>query len=58
MELGHHEVARAGEVAYFYLYVMLDVFSRYVVGWMVTVREHRGHVSPSVRRSPLVGWTS
>ncbi len=24
---------------YFYLYVMLDVFSRYVVGWMVTYRE-------------------
>jgi putative transposase len=25
--------------AYFYLYVMLDVFSRYVVGWMVAHRE-------------------
>jgi putative transposase len=24
---------------YFYLYVMLDVFSRYVVGWMVNHRE-------------------
>lgn len=24
---------------YFYLYVILDVFSRYVVGWMVAVRE-------------------
>ena len=24
---------------YFYLYVILDVFSRYVVGWMVTPRE-------------------
>jgi len=24
---------------YFYLYVMLDVFSRYVVGWMVASRE-------------------
>ena len=24
---------------YFYLYVMLDVFSRYVVGWMVAPRE-------------------
>jgi putative transposase len=24
---------------YFYLYVMLDVFSRYVVGWMVAYRE-------------------
>ena len=24
---------------YFYLYVILDLFSRYVVGWMVTLRE-------------------
>ena len=24
---------------YFYLYVILDVFSRYVVGWMVATRE-------------------
>jgi putative transposase len=24
---------------YFYLYVMLDVFSRYVVGWMIAHRE-------------------
>jgi transposase InsO family protein len=24
---------------YFYLYVMLDVFSRYVVGWMVAPQE-------------------
>ena len=24
---------------YFYLYVILDVFSRYVVGWMVAMRE-------------------
>jgi len=25
--------------AYFYLYVILDVFSRYVTGWMVAYRE-------------------
>jgi len=24
---------------YFYLYVILDVFSRYVTGWMVAMRE-------------------
>ena len=24
---------------YFYLYVLLDIFSRYVVGWMVAERE-------------------
>jgi putative transposase len=28
-----------GKWTYFYLYVMLDVFSRYVVGWMVAYRE-------------------
>ena len=25
--------------SYFYLYVILDIFSRYVVGWMVADRE-------------------
>lgn len=25
--------------SYFYLYVILDIFSRYVVGWMVAQRE-------------------
>jgi len=25
---------------YFYLYVLLDIFSRYVVGWLVAEREH------------------
>ena len=24
---------------YFYLYVLLDIFSRYVVGWMVAEKE-------------------
>ena len=33
---------------YFYLYVILDVFSRYVVGWMVADRE--GKELPSVPR--------
>ncbi len=28
---------------YFYLYVVLDVFSRYVVGWMVAERESAAH---------------
>ena len=27
---------------YYYLYVVLDVFSRYVVGWMVALRETAG----------------
>jgi putative transposase len=25
---------------YYYLYVILDIFSRYVVGWMIATREH------------------
>jgi putative transposase len=25
--------------SYFYLYVIMDIFSRYVVGWMVATRE-------------------
>jgi len=29
----------AGKWTYYYLYVILDVFSRYVVGWMVAMRE-------------------
>jgi putative transposase len=28
---------------YFYLYVVLDIFSRYVVGWMVAQRESAAH---------------
>ena len=30
---------RRNEPTYFYLYVMLDAFSRYVVGWMTAHRE-------------------
>ena len=33
------EVAAKGKWTYSYLYVILDVFSRYVVGWMVAHRE-------------------
>ena len=39
LELGHHQAARPAKWTYFYLYVILDVFSRYVVGWMVAHRE-------------------
>ena len=31
---------------YYYLYVILDIFSRYVVGWMVASRERGTLVSP------------
>jgi hypothetical protein len=42
MELGHHQTARPGEVAAYHLYVILDVFSRYVVGWMKRSRSEAG----------------
>ena len=37
---------------YFYLYVILDVFSRYVVGWTVAHRES-GHVAKDADRTGL-----
>ena len=41
-ELGSWDITKLlgpAKWTYFYLYVMLDVFSRYVVGWMVAHRE-------------------
>jgi putative transposase len=37
--VGHHQAQRPGEWTAFFLYVILDVFSRYVVGWTVSYRE-------------------
>jgi putative transposase len=39
--LGHHEAGSKGPAkwTYFQLYVVLDIFSRYVVGWMIAARE-------------------
>jgi transposase InsO family protein len=39
VELGHHQTAGSAKWTYFYLYVILDVFSRYITGWMVSHRE-------------------
>ena len=36
---------------YFYLYVILDVFSRYVVGWMVAMRESAGLASQLIEET-------
>ena len=36
---------------YFYLYVILDVFSRYVVGWMVAMREGAGLASKLIEET-------
>jgi len=30
------------KLVYFYLYVILDIFSRYVVGWMIEEAENAG----------------
>ena len=49
--------------SYFYLYVILDVFSRYVVGWMVAMREGAGLASKLIeetcqsKTSSPVNWT-
>lgn len=36
---------------YFYLYVILDIFSRYVVGWMVATRESASLASRLIRET-------
>jgi putative transposase len=36
--------------AYYYLYLLLDVFSRYVVGWLVAERESAPGLIPRSRR--------
>ena len=38
---------------YFYLYVLLDIFSRYVVGWMVAERESAALASRLIEQSCL-----
>jgi len=39
LELDITKLRGAAKWTYFYLYVILDVFSRYVVGWMIAPRE-------------------
>ena len=39
--------------SYFYLYVLIDIFSRYVVGWMVADRENSALASRLIRESCL-----
>jgi putative transposase len=36
---------------YFYLYVLLDIFSRYVVGWMVAIRESAALAEKLIRET-------
>jgi putative transposase len=37
--MGHHQAARPAKWTYYYLYVILDIYSRYVVGWLIAERE-------------------
>ena len=39
--------------SYFYLYVILDIFSRYVVGWMVADRENSALAGRLIQQSCL-----
>ncbi len=38
--MGYHEIASPQKWTYYYLYVLLDLYSRYAVGWMVADREN------------------
>jgi len=37
--VGHHQAAWAAKWTYYHLYVILDIYSRYAVGWMVATRD-------------------
>jgi putative transposase len=37
--MGHHQAARPAKWTYYYLYVILDIYSRYVVGWLIAESE-------------------
>jgi hypothetical protein len=39
--VGNNQTARPAKWTYYYLYVILDIFSRYVVGWMVASFESK-----------------
>ena len=51
--LGHHAAARAEEVEHFYLYVIMDIYTRYVVGWMVADRENSALAGRLIQQSCL-----
>ena len=47
------ELKGPAKLCYFYLYVILDIFSRYVVGWMVAEAENAGLAERLVEQSCL-----
>ena len=52
--LGYHALLGPKKWSYYYLYVIMDIYSRFVVGWMVADRENSAlrPVDPAERRSP------
>ena len=42
--------------SYFYLYVIMDIFSRYIVGWMVADRESSALAGRLIQQSCLKPW--
>jgi putative transposase len=42
--LGHHQAARPAKWTWFYLYAVIDVYSRYVPGWLLA-RAERAHLA-------------
>ena len=52
LELGHHAGCAATQKwQFFYLYVLLDIFSRYVVGWLVAGAENAGLASALIEET-------
>ena len=51
--LGYHADARAEEVELLLLYVIMDIYSRYVVGWMVADRENSALAGRLIQQSCL-----
>ena len=49
--MGHHQAAGTAKWTYYYLYVILDIFSRYTVGWMLAHRESSDLASRLIRET-------
>ena len=49
--MGYHQAARPAKWSWYYLYVILDIFSRYVVGWMVATRESAALAEVLIRQT-------
>ena len=41
LDLGHTKLAGPAKWTYYYLYSIIDTYSRYTVGWMVATRESK-----------------